>query len=230
MNYKFNIKQGIYMNFLKIVACSALYLSAGMSQAQNLIANGSFEQGSLVANFEPNLMLLGPGATNISDWTIVGAAGSTIAWVGKDNLAFPAKYGDRFLDLTGIVINPVGQGVAQTISTVPGFQYTLSFDIGNSTLPDYGAISSLTAIAGNTTQLFTHAGNDGTNSWHHYSMDFTATDAQTNISLLSAAGRNYIGLDNVSVMASVPEPETYAMLLAGLALVGFTRLRGKARA
>lgn len=218
------------MNFFKILACTVFTLTAGISQAQNLIANGSFEQGSLVPDFEPNLMLLRPGATNISEWTIVGAAGSSIAWVGKDNLAFPAQYGDRFLDLTGIVINPIGQGVAQTISTVAGSQYTLSFDIGNSTLPDYGAISSVTAIAGNTTQLFTHAGNDGTNSWHHYSMDFIATDSQTNISLLSAASRNYIGLDNVSVMAAVPEPETYAMLLTGLGLLGFTLLRRKSQA
>ncbi|MEG1329583.1 MAG: FxDxF family PEP-CTERM protein, partial [Janthinobacterium sp.] len=42
---------------------------------------------------------------------------------------------------------------------------------------------------------------------------------------------NYSGavIDNVSVMAAVPEPETYAMLLAGLGLMGFLRRRKAAK-
>lgn len=34
-------------------------------------------------------------------------------------------------------------------------------------------------------------------------------------------------LDKVSLTSAVPEPETYAMLLAGLALLGFTARRRK---
>jgi hypothetical protein len=34
-------------------------------------------------------------------------------------------------------------------------------------------------------------------------------------------------LDNVTISAAVPEPETYAMLLAGLGLLGFAARRRK---
>jgi len=39
-----------------------------------------------------------------------------------------------------------------------------------------------------------------------------------------------IGVDNSAFVASVPEPETYAMLLAGLVLVGWVGRRRKQKA
>jgi hypothetical protein len=44
------------------------------------------------------------------------------------------------------------------------------------------------------------------------------------------AGNEFLGLDNVLVagVAAVPEPETYALFLAGLAALGsFARRRGR---
>lgn len=172
-------------------------------------------------------MLVGSGSTYMPGWTVVGPAGSYIASLNEANTAFPAMYGNRFLDLTGIAYNPIGQGVLQTIDTVAGTRYILGFDIGNSTLPFYGDTSSLLASAGNTAQTFTNFGNDGINSWQHFSLDFIAAGNKTDISLLTQGGGNYIGLDNVSVMAAVPEPETYGMLLAGLGLIGFAVSRRK---
>ena len=172
-------------------------------------------------------MLVGSGSKYITDWAVIGTRGGYIASLNEANTAFPALYGNRFLDMTGISYNPIGQGVLQTIDTVAGMQYTLGFDIGNSTLPNFGATGSLLASAGGISQTFTNTGNDGINSWQHFSLDFVATGSKTDISLLTQGGGNYIGLDNVSVMAAVPEPQTYGMLLGGLGLIGFALARRK---
>jgi hypothetical protein len=216
------------MKFLKAAVFSVFFVSAGLSQAQNLISNGSFEDGTFVNNYsEPGIMLVGSGSKYITDWAVIGTRGGYIASLNEANTAFPALYGNRFLDMTGISYNPIGQGVLQTIDTVAGMQYTLGFDIGNSTLPNFGATSSLLASAGGISQTFTNTGNDGINSWQHFSLDFVATGSKTDISLLTQGGGNYIGLDNVSVMAAVPEPQTYGMLLGGLGLIGFALARRK---
>lgn len=212
------------MSPFKIAICSSIALFAGLAHAENLVLNGSFEEGKLVPDFEPGYMLVKPGSSLIPDWTVIGG---TIGIAGEGHRNVPAIYGERFVDLTGITRNPQGYGIQQTINTVAGMYYTLGFDIGNSTLPDYGAISSLMATAGNTSQIFTHTGNDGVNSWRHFSMGFLATGAKTDISFVSKASANYIGLDNVSVISAVPEPQTYGMLLGGLGMIGFALSRRK---
>lgn len=215
------------MKFLKIAACTMVSLSFGAAQAESLILNGSFENGILHSNYSTDVMLVGLGSTLIPDWTIVGYPGYNIALIGPKNSPVQASVGSQFIDLTGTSYNPIGLGLSQTINTVAGMRYSLGFDIGNSTIPSSGAFSSVKAIAGGASQVFTHTGNDGPSSWRHFSFDFTATGATTDITFLSAGGGHYIGLDNVSVMAAVPEPQTWGMLLGGLALVGFAASRRK---
>jgi hypothetical protein len=62
-------------------------------------------------------------------------------------------------------------------------------------------------------------------------MLFTATSANTSVSLTGTAGFQYIGLDNVSVIglgvSAVPEPGGFALICAGLPalLFGLRRRR-----
>ncbi len=65
--------------------------------------------------------------------------------------------------------------------------------------------------------------------WTSKSLTFTTSGN----AVLSFAGQTTEGdstafIDNISVTAAVPEPETYAMLLAGLGLMGFIARRRKA--
>jgi uncharacterized membrane protein YuzA (DUF378 family) len=55
-------------------------------------------------------------------------------------------------------------------------------------------------------------------------LNFTATNTSTLISLMGASGRSYVGLDNVDVVqtsvGAVPEPSTWAMMVLGFCGVG----------
>jgi hypothetical protein len=91
-------------------------------------------------------------------------------------------------------------------------------------VPAYGA-ATLLVQAGGTSQTFMQSAG----GWQTYSLDFVAAGSSTVISLSGERSPNtyYIGLDSVSVTAAVPEPEAYALMLAGLGMVGFVVHRRK---
>jgi hypothetical protein len=73
------------------------------------------------------------------------------------------------------------------------------------------------------------------NDWYQESMSFVAAGASTTLTLQGNLGFNYIGLDNVSVVLAsgpgpgpvpaIPEPSTWALMLAGLIAIGAARRR-----
>ena len=218
------------MPSLKLAIGVTLSLLGGLSHASNLVANGSFEGNSatpLAVNHGDvaSMQLLG-GSSYIPHWTVTGM---DVAWIGTGNpYSLSASTGDRFLDLTGWTNNVSSpSGVVQTIHTMHGQRYTLGFDVGNSANYNYGHTDELIAAAGGTASVFTNTDTTGNNSWQHFTLDFTATGSTTDIAFTGKSGIYYIGLDNVTVTAAVPEPETYALLLAGLGLVGAVARRRK---
>jgi len=206
-------------NIIRLVAaCATLFVAQAHA---NLLTNGSFELGTLV-NDGNHAQTFSAGPTNITGWTAVGRQ---VTWIDAGNPFFlTAQDGDRFLDLTAYLTGAPFGGVTQTIPTSPGEEYELSFYLGSYTQRWGGPPISILASAGGDTETFTVAATSTTSTWTPFSMLFTATSANTAITLTGAAGVQYIGLDNVAVNA-VPEPDVYAIVAAGLALLGLMSRR-----
>jgi Protein of unknown function (DUF642)/PEP-CTERM motif len=203
-------------------------LMAGSAHA-NLITNGSFESGAFV-NQGNDTMSLAAGSTVITDWTVVT---DTTAWIGASNpFGLTASNGSFFLDLTNYQAGAPFAGMSQDIATTLGATYSLSFDLGSSTL--WGRPDSITASAAGASQTFTSPLTGGNDDWQNVSMQFVASSATTTVLLQGTSGLNYIGLDNVDVEfvsgpgpgpGTVPEPATLALLTLGLAGLGASRRR-----
>jgi hypothetical protein len=192
-------------------------LSVACAAHANLLVNGSFETGAFVDQGN-DTMSPGVGSTVITGWTVVSLP---TAWIGPNNpFGLSASEGSYFLDLTNYANTTPFAGVTQTIATVPGAVYSLSFDLGSSTF--WGRPDSLTASAGGTSMTFTSPLTGTNNDWQHETMQFTALGSSTAITLHGTTGIEYIGLDNasvdlVSLPGAVPEPQTWALMLGGVA-------------
>ena len=164
----------------------------------------------------------------ITGWTVIT---DTTAWIGATNpFGLSASNGSFFLDLTNYQAGPPFAGMSQTIATIPGATYSLSFDLGSSTF--WGRPDSITASAAGTSQTFTSPSTGGNNDWQSVLMQFVASSTTTTVLLQGASGFNYIGLDNVDVEfvsgpgpRPVPEPTTLALLGLGLASLAVARRR-----
>ncbi|MEF7615688.1 PEP-CTERM sorting domain-containing protein [Aquincola sp. MAHUQ-54] len=180
---------------------SALYIglfaaSASTFAQANLVNNGSFESGSFAS------------------WTEVGnSAFNGVQCPGAG--AVPQG-------ICGAYFGPIGSlgGIQQAIATVPGGQYTISFSfLGDGSAPgqfivDFGGVTLLSRSDAAAATVGFQA------------FEFIAT-ANSSSSLLSFNFRNDLGfmeLDNVAVTA-VPEPGTYALMLAGVGALLYARRR-----
>jgi hypothetical protein len=203
-------------------ACGSVLLAAGAAHA-NLLTNGSFESGAF-ANQGNVTMSLAPGSTVITGWTVVTDA---TAWIGPGNpWGLTASDGGYFLDLTNYQAGAPYAGVSQTIATQAGATYRLTFDLGSSS--QWGLPDSITASAAGTSATFTSPSSGVFNHWQQATLDFVAAGATTTVVLQGASGFNYVGLDNASVEfvsgpgdpPPIPEPATWALMVAGLGAVG----------
>lgn len=198
----------------------------------NLLINGSFEDPNLV--FVPNAQNyenLAPGNTKLTGWSIVGL---TLSWMRSDNpFGLTPSDGSFSLDLTGASDNGNFATVRQTFATTPGALYHLSFDMGaNNSCVGFdctGPMAMRVNVAG-VQQDFTGFDPVGPGMhWGTMTMDFTATATSTTLSLgaLASSGGStqFRGLDNVVVVAAVPEPQTYVLFTAALGVLGLQTWR-----
>lgn len=129
----------------------------------------------------------------------------------------------HYIDLDGSTSN---SGLfSNSVNLTGGITYTLSFDLAGS---QRGTSETVNVIFGSENASFSLNSAD---PFSTYSMNFTpGASGSYNFSYQNSGGDNVgILLDNVSV-SPVPEPETYAMLLAGLGLLGFAARRRKVNA
>lgn len=215
-----------HRNLLKLFGIVGL-LAPSTVQAQNLLTNGSFEDGTFSVT---NFLSLNPGATNITGWTIFSRE---LAWLSGSFADASSSDGDKYLDLTGLHDGSGPHaGVQQTIATQIGTAYRFEFDLGYRVGADPPVSLQASAGANSSSYTFTYTGTGTGQQWQRFGMDFVATSNSTLISLLGQTGGVYIGLDNVSVTTAspIPEPAFYQMsaLLAMGGLALFRKMRRKA--
>ena len=199
---------------------SLMVLLAGLAlgasaQASNLLTNGDFELSSGQVN-AGDYTAVSQGQTTIAGWTVFSDdAGSGVDLVRSE--AGGNSYGGSIdgisVDLAG---SPGWGGIKQSFQAVAGVTYSLTFDrfrndSGAKLFVDFGTVSADFAIPAAVVR-------GETLSW-------TAT--ATGAAWVSFNSEKAPGLlfgptvDNISVSAPVPEAGTSALMLAGLAALGF---------
>jgi hypothetical protein len=212
---------------------AALLTIAPLAAGANLLANGSFETPTVpVGSFTD----FAPGSGALTDWTVfTGGVSIVNGSFGQNGVSFPAQDGVQWLDLTGNGSNST-EGVSQTVATTAGHQYRLSFYVGNTTGGGiFGSTSTVAVLLNGSVALTATntATSPTTQNWFQFTHTFTASGATTTLGFRNGdpATDNNNGLDNVVLIdvgvAAIPEPETYAMLLAGLGLLVFMARRRK---
>lgn len=220
-----------------ILAASAFALTslAHASPNPNLIVNGSFEDLSKA----DGLQQLASGSwsvfASLPGWTTVWGDGIEV----RNNVAGTAQDGKQFVELdshdfgfyTGKKTS--NSAMAQDIVTAAGQDYSLSFWYsarpGTENFP--AGTNNIKVFWNGQLLDLLHANakkNSVDNAWVEYT--YTVKGTGHDVLKFAASGKadTYGGsLDNVSLIAMVPEPETYALMLAGLGLVGAISRRKK---
>jgi hypothetical protein len=201
----------------------AAALFAGAAQA-GVVTNGGFESQTGSSLF--GYCYTSSAGCTLADWS---TSGSTVViganngdWGGPSSLANGLSgLGDFVLGLQGS-----GATLSQYLSLDTGAQVSLSWsDAGRSNWS--GLQSYAVSFAGVELGSFSTEAGQG---WSQHHLAFTASGSGT-LEFRSLNVGNYDrtsflnGIDAVASVSQVPEPQSFALVLAGLAAVAFVRRR-----
>lgn len=200
------------------LAIAASLMSATAAHAA--LFTETFENYSTTASFENFAGSLAPIGGGSVTWFIDGNV--DIVNVAASGIGDPAAQGNYVLDLNGI-----GAGSITTYlgNLITGQQYRVDFQYGANLASDPQATRSFdVTVGGAGLQSYSNASTtliDGTYM-------FTAAGSVAALRFAGNGPSNFgAALDNINV-AAVPEPHEWAMMLAGLGLVGWAARRRRA--
>lgn len=181
------------------VLASTLFVLASSAQAATTV---------FADNFDAN----GGGLDAVpAGWTV---SGGTVDIIGAGTGFDYVPNSGKFIDLDGTTYSAGTLSVALNLTA--GQQYSASFDLAGNHVNS--SLESVTASFGTSSGAYSLTRDAG---WTGYTLSFTPTTSGLYTLSFKNAGGDNVGmlLDNVKVAAAVPEPETYAMLLAGLGVL-----------
>ncbi len=206
------------MHGLALSLFTTALLGVGVVHADNLLVNAGFENPAGTAYTS-----LPGGSPTITGWTTVL---SGVEWFDATGYGGAAD-GVMIVDLANYVYT--GGGIEQTFATEVGKRYDVSFAFG--TMAGFGRDGTAhvdVSVAGETLG-YDIVNATSTLKWTMETLSFTAVDVSTTLRFTNEQNpyAHFANIDAVSVLAAapVPEPETYALMLAGLGLVGFAARR-----
>jgi hypothetical protein len=210
---------------MKKTIIASLALLPVLASAGNLLTNGSFENGLDGWTTAPGNLFSPVVAINYdsnANYPVSAFAES----IPADNAAQRGTYdvvGTHAAYFSDNFANP--ETLSQSVSVVAGTSYTFGFD---AYVPANGFANpgdaTLSATVGGDLFASFNASAGPVQGWTHYEGSGTASSSGS-LSFMLAFSSNYATskdfvVDEVYFAEAVPEPETYALMLAGLAMVG----------
>ena len=211
---------------------AASLFATAANASTNLLTNGSFEtpggapiRDQIVCDGSCPGQAAVAGGSDIAGWTYNGVGFAIYESSGSD--VINASNGNYYVSWGHL--SAVGEALSQTVSTVSGVFYTLTYDITQQQSSDSSQQigASITSVGGlNLTASNTNINNGVDGFTAGAPITFTGDGTLVTVTLtdlVNADGAN-TGIDNVSLVsgvAGVPEPATWALMLVGFGVVGY---------
>lgn len=229
MKFAFNSSSKSPLIKLETGIVILILVASSPSANANLITNSSFE---VPAPPNGGYTTFAGGSNSLNGWSVLGNGILSISTAySEPGITFPAEDGVASVDLTAYGNTGLANGVSQSIPTVIGQSYEVSFYVGRGHSVFNGSYLTPSSVdlsinGGSRVSYTNNNVSTGTVNWTQFTAIFAASSTSTNIAFFNGTTSNYFaGLDNVQVSA-VPVPAAVWLFGSGVTvLVSWGRKR-----